>query len=45
MGVVDGSMFCCMLLYVYCRFAIILIGKRELMDLLSLSFWCLVIAL
>ena len=35
-------MFCCMLLYVYSRFAIILMGKRELVALLSLSSWCLV---
>ena len=36
-------MFCCALLYVHSSFAIILIGKRELVDLLSLSSWCLVI--
>ena len=36
-------MFCCSLLYVYSTFAIILMGKRELVDLLSLSSWCLVI--
>ena len=35
-------MFCCMLLYVPSSFAIILIGKRELVALLSLSSWCLV---
>ena len=36
-------MFCCMLLYVPSSFAIILMGKRELVALLSLSSWCLVI--
>ena len=36
-------MFCCMLLYVHSSFAIILMGKRELVALLSLSSWCLVI--
>ena len=35
-------MFCCMLLYVHSCFAIILMGKRELVALLSLSSWCLV---
>ena len=35
-------MFCCMLLYVHSSFAIILMGKRELVALLSLSSWCLV---
>ena len=35
-------MFCCMLLYVYFSFAIILMGKRELVALLGLSSWCLV---
>ena len=34
-------MFCCRLLYVHSSFAIILMGKRELIALLSLSFWCL----
>ena len=37
-------MFCCMLLYAHSNSAIILIGKRELVALLSLSSWCLVIA-
>ena len=37
------SMFCCALLYVHSRFAIILMGKRELFALLCLPFWCLVI--
>ena len=36
-------MFCCTLLYVYSSFAIISIGKRELVALLGLSSWCLVI--
>ena len=35
-------MFCCMLLYVHSSFAIILVGKRKLVALLSLSSWCLV---
>ena len=36
-------MFCCTLIYVPSSFAIILMGKRELVALLSLSSWCLVI--
>ena len=36
-------MFCCMLLYVNSGFAIILMGERKLVALLSLSSWCLVI--
>ena len=36
-------MFCCMLLYVHSSIAIILMGKRELVALLSLSSLCLVI--
>ena len=36
------SMFCCALLYVHSSFAIVLMGKRELVALLSLSSWCLV---
>ena len=36
-------MFCCMLLYAPFSFAIILMGKRELVVLLSLSSWCFVI--
>ena len=35
-------MFCCTLLSVHSSFAIILMGKRELVTLLSLSSWCLV---
>ena len=42
-GICNCSMFCCTLLYVPSSFAIILMGKRELAALLSLSFWCLVI--
>ena len=36
-------MFCCTLLYVHSSFAIILMEKRELDALLSLSSWCPVI--
>ena len=36
-------MFCFTLLYVHSSFAIILMGKRELVALLSLSSLCLVI--
>ena len=36
-------MFCCSFLYIPSSFAIILMGKRELVALLSLSSWCLVI--
>ena len=36
-------MFCCALLCVHSSFAIILMGKRELVALLSLPSWCLVI--
>ena len=43
MGVCNCSMFCCTLLYVHTSFAIILIGKRELVALLSLSSWRLVV--
>ena len=35
-------MFCCTLFYVHSSIAIILMGKRELVALLSLSSWCLV---
>ena len=37
------SMFCCVLLFLHSSFAIILMGKRELVALLCLSSWCLVI--
>ena len=43
MGVCNCSMFCCTLLYDHSSFAIILVGKRELVALLSVSSWCLVI--
>ena len=43
MGVCNCSMFCCLLLYVHSSFAIILMGKRQLVALLSLSSGCLVI--
>ena len=33
---------CCTLLFVHSSIAIILMGKRELVALLNLSFWCLV---
>ena len=36
-------MFCCTLLYVHSSFVIILMGKRELVALLSLSTWCLMV--
>ena len=36
-------MFSCKLLYVHSSFAIILMGKIELVALLGLSPWCLVI--
>ena len=42
MGVCNCFMFCCKLLYVHSSTAIILMGKRELVDLLNLSSWCLV---
>ena len=42
MGVCNCLMFCCTLLYVHSSFAFILMGKRELVGLLSLSCWCLV---
>ena len=42
-GVCNCSTFCCTLLYVSSNFAIILMGKRELVVLISLSSWCLVI--
>ena len=41
LGVCNCSMFCCTLLYVHSSIAIILMGKRELVALLSLSSWCL----
>ena len=41
LGVCNCSMFSCTLLYVHSSFAIILMGKRELVVFLSLSSWCL----
>ena len=43
-GVYNCSMFFCMLLHVHSSVAIILMGKRELVALLNLPFWCLVMA-
>ena len=43
MGFCNCSMFCCTLLCVHSSFAIISMGKRELVALLCLSSWCLVI--
>ena len=43
MGFCNCSMFCCTLLCVHSSFAIILMEKRELVDLLSLYSWCLVV--
>ena len=42
-GFFDCSMFCCALLCAHSSFAIILMGKRELIALLCLSSWCHVI--
>ena len=42
-GVCNCSIFCCTFLYVNSSFAIILMGKRGLVALLSLSSWCLMI--
>ena len=38
-----GSLFCCALLLFHSSFAIILMGQRELLDLVILYSWCLVI--
>ena len=43
MGFCNSSVFCYALLCVHSSFAIILLGKRELIALLSLSSWRLVI--
>ena len=43
-GVCNCSMFCCTLFYVHSSFAIISVEKREMVVLLSLSSWCLVMA-
>ena len=42
MGVCNCSMLCCTSFYVHSSIAIILMGKRELVDLLDLSSWRLV---
>ena len=42
-GFCDCSMFYCALIHVHSSFAIILMGKRELVALLCLSSLCLVI--
>ena len=42
MGVCYCSTCCCTLLYVHSGIAIILMGKRELVDLLHVPSWCLV---
>ena len=42
MVVCNCYMFCCTLLYIHSSIAIILMGKRELVALLNLFFWCLV---
>ena len=42
-GFCNCYMFCCALLYVHSNFAIILMGKRELVALLCLSSCCLMI--
>ena len=41
-GFYNCSKFCCALLYIHSSYAIILMGKRELVALLCLSSWCLV---
>ena len=43
MGLCNCSMFCCALLYVHSSIAISVMGKRELVALLSLSSWYFVI--
>ena len=43
MGFCNCSMFCCALLCVHSSFAIISMGKRELVALLCVSSWCLLI--
>ena len=42
-GFCNCSLFCCALICVHSSFAIILMGKRELVALLCLSSWCLAI--
>ena len=43
MGFCNCSMFCCALVNIHSSFAMILMGKRELVALLGLSSWCPVI--
>ena len=43
MGFCNYSIVCSALLYVHSSLAIIFMGKRELVALLSLSSWCLMI--
>ena len=45
MGFCNCSLFCCVLLCVHSSFAIISMGKRELVALLCFSSWCLVIVM
>ena len=45
MGFCDCSMFCCALLCVHSSFAIVSMGKRELVAMLCLSPWYLVIVM
>ena len=45
MGFYNCSMFCYVLLYVHSSFAILLMVKRELVALLSLSSWSQVIVM
>ena len=42
-GFCNCSIFCCALIYVHSSFAIIFMGKRELVAFLSLSSCCLVV--
>ena len=42
-GFYSCSMFCCALLCVHSSFAFHLMGKRELVALLSLSLWCIMV--
>ena len=41
-GFCNCSMFCCALLCIHSSFAIISMGKTELVTLLCSSYWCLV---
>ena len=43
MGVCNSFMFCCTILYIDSSFAIIVMGKKELFALFSLSSWCLMV--